>query len=546
MRKLLKIMALPTIAAVIALVAASMMNSTTGTTSVEAGPPQTVISLDVDPAPGVQNSTAPLGVGAVVNVVATLESIGGNVALGGYTGYQVKIYYDDVVLDADGARLPASWGTTGTPNTTSGNLAVFPNGPDCVPTTGPNARQEGADIPTPVEDDTANNDSINMGCLDNAVAAQTTIQDLVLFVVECTAPGVTNITLADLNDGQGGTYVLDDAFTPTVDVHNNASIDCNEPPTPTATNTPLPTDTPTNTATPTDTATATPTNTPVPGTRIEKLPEGNANNVDLDDPNLPLANLFLCEEGPCAGPNEGSLSFSEMAFLSSPNDRLGGFEFQIKFDHKIFPPQDIEIVLSSTLNSNPAPLGVDNDGRVWDATQCFKNVTENYINFACVSTGPVNSGYAGPQQIPVAVVTLNPDPDLKFRIRPGNDNGVVRVVLDENCELANTLGHPLEGAVGGGLTPVCGDMAVTVRILEGDLNLDCDVDTNDAQKIAQRYGMTFGLFLYDPWYDLEPNITDFDIDVKDLQKVFGRQGSNCQTPVPPQPPVEPGQNDPEP
>ena len=73
------------------------------------------------------------------------------------------------------------------------------------------------------------------------------------------------------------------------------------------------------------------------------------------------------------------------------------------------------------------------------------------------------------------------------------------------------------------------------------MNLDCAVNLTDAQAIAQRYGMVFGLFLYDPWYDLEPNIKDFDIDAKDLQKVFGRIDSSCQSPKPPQPPLLPPQ-----
>jgi hypothetical protein len=30
-----------------------------------------------------------------------------------------------------------------------------------------------------------------------------------------------------------------------------------------------------------------------------------------------------------------------------------------------------------------------------------------------------------------------------------------------------------------------------------------------------------------------------DIDIKDLQKVFGRDGSTCQQPLPPQPPAPP-------
>lgn len=52
---------------------------------------------------------------------------------------------------------------------------------------------------------------------------------------------------------------------------------------------------------------------------------------------------------------------------------------------------------------------------------------------------------------------------------------------------------------------------------------------------------SFGSLLYDPWYDLEPALKDGDVDVKDLQKVFGRNGSTCAAPVPPQDPLpQPG------
>jgi hypothetical protein len=57
--------------------------------------------------------------------------------------------------------------------------------------------------------------------------------------------------------------------------------------------------------------------------------------------------------------------------------------------------------------------------------------------------------------------------------------------------------------------------------------------------IAFRYGAVFGNEQYDPWYDLEPALKDFDIDIKDLQKVFGRSGSTCQDSIPDQPPSPP-------
>jgi hypothetical protein len=43
---------------------------------------------------------------------------------------------------------------------------------------------------------------------------------------------------------------------------------------------------------------------------------------------------------------------------------------------------------------------------------------------------------------------------------------------------------------------------------------------------------------YDRFYDLEPALGDMDIDVKDVQKVFGRLGSTCEDPIPPQAPIE--------
>jgi hypothetical protein len=75
-------------------------------------------------------------------------------------------------------------------------------------------------------------------------------------------------------------------------------------------------------------------------------------------------------------------------------------------------------------------------------------------------------------------------------------------------------------------------------MLEGDINLDCQVDVSDDQGIAFRYGQFFGQLNYNRFYDLEPNIApDFDIDIKDVQTVFGRNGSTCRNPIPAQPPL---------
>lgn len=237
---------------------------------------------------------------------------------------------------------------------------------------------------------------------------------------------------------------------------------------------------------------------------------------------------------------------------------LGAYEFQLKFDHKIF---DITI-------SDPADDGVDNDGdglidgededgeggflgstgRLVDCSMSI--LTENDIRFGCVSKaryappyavyggGGLQVGPSGPGPFAGAVIMVTPEPDLVLRLRPAKDNGVIRTLLNENCEITDTLAEAMDATLPGGLTTFCEDLTVTIRMLEGDLDLDCDVDVVDDQIIAFRYGAFFGSLLYDPFYDMEPRLTDFDIDIKDLQFVFGRNGSTCQDPYPPQVPME--------
>jgi hypothetical protein len=379
---------------------------------------------------------------------------------------------------------------------------------------------------------------------------------------------MANFDLKDIAD----TFLLDSAGADYNDHVHNAQVDCQNP-----TNTPTqgPSNTPTNTPTATNTPQA--TNTPVPTATgvfdpatMDKLPLGPSTNNVVTGSSIPRSNLFLCEadgdnsqpdgpvDGDCDGPNENKVQWEEFAI--SPVDKIGAFEFQIKFDHKIFdinlecvteadPGTDCTLADTATWDIQLTTNLLNDPQREWNMEQCFRNVTENYINFACVSFDlpggppPESSGLAGGNANPVALarVTVHPDEDLKFRLTPGNDNGIIRVILDENCELVDNIGHPVSGSIAGGLTSTCGDIAITVRILEGDMNLDCSVDLTDAQMIAHLYGMVFGLFLYDPWFDLEPNIKDFDIDAKDLQKVFGRIDSNCQNQIPSQPPLPPVQ-----
>jgi hypothetical protein len=289
------------------------------------------------------------------------------------------------------------------------------------------------------------------------------------------------------------------------------------------------------------------------------------------DPSTPaveaLANLWLCEGPGCTGQGEGQLVIKEWAFNADGPEGLGAYEFQLKFDHKIF---DIEIEDAGFLGST---------GRTVNCTMTI--ISENDIRFGCVSSDPTPGPPIPPGPTGSAVlanVYVRPEPDLRYRLTPGQENGVIRTLLDENCELADVFGDPLAaastdqdldgeldedpingvdddgdttidedwvdevllpGILPGGLLATCADAILTVRILEGDLNLDCRVDVVDDQMAAFRYGAFVGNLLYDPWYDLEPALKDFDVDIKDLQKVFGRNGSGCQAPIPDQSPLPP-------
>jgi hypothetical protein len=275
-------------------------------------------------------------------------------------------------------------------------------------------------------------------------------------------------------------------------------------------------------------------------------------------------NLWLCvpdsnplNDPDCDGPGEGSLHVHENALnvpASTPNG-LGAYEFSVEYDNFVIQSVNpCDIVFSNQAegpgagfpsrgpvdevdSSSPENADCNPDVNSNVAGTCAMSlVLENIIHFGCVTTGQ-NPGPTG--SFTLASLELIPHPDLRNDIFPGNNNGVLTVIKDNGCELADTLGHPIPGSVNGGLTIICGDLAVTVRILEGDLDLDCDVDITDAQAIASHYGAFFGGLLYSKWLDLEPQFHDLDIDIKDIQKVFGRQDSDCQTPIPAQPPLDP-------
>jgi hypothetical protein len=338
----------------------------------------------------------------------------------------------------------------------------------------------------------------------------------------------------------------------------NATINIVEGPT----NTPPPPPTVTNTPAP-----PTATSTPLTDSGVIKDCENSVTDANGDV----ACNLWICEpdadlgnDPDCDGPGEGSLRVIEIAQnvpaipQADPNyNGLGAYEFSVEYDNFVIQsvnPCDIvfglngvnadgvganrgpvdELDASSPENGDCAddagPLSPPNNG------SCNMSIVlENIIHFGCATLGFNPPGPTG--SFNLASLELIPHPDLNNDLFPGNNNGVLTVIKDNGCELVDTLGHPIPGSVNGGLTILCRDLAVTVRILEGDLDLDCDVDITDAQAIASHYGAFFGGLLYSKWLDLEPQFHDLDIDIKDVQKVFGRQDSDCQDPIPAQPPA---------
>jgi len=225
---------------------------------------------------------------------------------------------------------------------------------------------------------------------------------------------------------------------------------------------------------------------------------------------------------PCGDPSDPNRLPGELVDSSGElPEGVGSWEEQILFDDKIV-----------SLEVNPQNGWLQSGGRIGSCSYSSNTVlcvTEDDPNLGGMQLGP-----NGDSKIVQIIVQPRLD-GLKLRMRPTNKNGVVTSLIDANCEVGDIFGQPLPGTDPGGLTKVCSDVSITVRILEGDVNLDCVVDVSDEQAVAGRYGSTFGMLLYSPWYDLEPQLADGDIDIKDLQFVFGRDGSTCPSPIPDQP-----------
>ncbi len=156
---------------------------------------------------------------------------------------------------------------------------------------------------------------------------------------------------------------------------------------------------------------------------------------------------------------------------------------------------------------------------------------EGVARIGCITVG---KGHDIDDTAPLAAVLVYPQPDVYSQAKPNQDNGVVVQINNVGCDLSDEQGEAI---------PIfsCDDADITFRYLEGDVIPDCDIGAADAQAIAFRWGSEVGSLVYKDFMNLEPSGTqaDRDIDINDLQFVFGRFGSSCADPHPPQDPVNP-------
>ncbi|MGB2694815.1 MAG: flexitail domain-containing putative surface protein [Dehalococcoidia bacterium] len=217
----------------------------------------------------------------------------------------------------------------------------------------------------------------------------------------------------------------------------------------------------------------------------------------------PGANLFL---------GAGPLVIEERVTGVPAGLGLGAFELQVLFNANAV---DVQITEGPFLGST---------GR---ETHCLTGNAEGSVHLSCFSLG-AQPGPSGGGVL--ALLTVTPAQGLQLRSAPGNG---IQVLLDDVSavvRLNDTAGNPVP------LSQV-GDSTIIERALEGDVNVDCQVNVIDQQLLASRFGAQLGSLLYEPKFDLEPSLQpDGDIDISDVQVVFGRIGSTCGIPHPPQSP----------
>jgi hypothetical protein len=241
----------------------------------------------------------------------------------------------------------------------------------------------------------------------------------------------------------------------------------------------------------------------------------------------PLQNLWLCNTSApgctnkASGVEEVNLEVRLDRAITSLSPKgepqtIGSFEFEVRYDAKFVSVQ-----------VEAGPLFQRSDA------SCATTPGQGFVQFRCNLKGKPADAPVGPGVL--AIVRVRATADVYSMLIPNQDNGIATQLINQGCQLSDLQGHPIDMGL-------CNDAALTIRYLEGDVNADCVVNVQDQQEIAFRWGSHLRSLLYNSRFDLEPSqpkAGDGDIDAKDLQMVFGRHGSTCKDPHPPQPPIDP-------
>jgi hypothetical protein len=250
----------------------------------------------------------------------------------------------------------------------------------------------------------------------------------------------------------------------------------------------------------------------------------------------PPQNLFLSRQGTKIPPltclaGDDAAVFSETLSMPIPvapdpkdpseAQQLGAFEFDVHFD-----PDEVCVEIEP---------GTAADDMICFVDDASSSQLEGVARIGCVTKGKQNfPDTTTPEGRHLADIIVRPQPEVYSQAKPSQDNGVVAQITNSGCELADLQGHPI---------PVysCDDADLTMRYLEGDVEPDCSINVMDTQAIAFRWGALKGSLFYKAFMNLEPwgGQADNDIDIKDLQFVFGRFASTCAAPHPQQQPVNP-------
>lgn len=235
-----------------------------------------------------------------------------------------------------------------------------------------------------------------------------------------------------------------------------------------------------------------------------------------------LSHALLADQGAVIAPSPASanlfvggapLVVEERVTAVPAGAGVASFDLDIRYDADLV---NVTIVDGGFLGSG---------GRAVSCTTAAVNFFERV--FSCTSSGA--GAYAAGGGV-LARLTIQPVADAGAILQATRPNGGTVTVhpLLSNTRLTDAQGATIA-------VSRADDAAIGVRLLEGDVNDDCAVNLRDDQEIAARYPATFGAQSYASALDLEPAGGDGDIDINDVQFVFGRDGSRCDAPVPSQP-----------